>query len=145
MRRKVIVFVLLAAVGCSTFEADWEAAGGMPLPSFPTALEGRWKGTWQSDANGHSGALRCLLRRAEGESRYSARYHATYWGFFTFEYEVLMDASQESGTWKFRGSADLGWLAGGVYEYAGEAQGDEFRSTYASKADRGTFRMSRVR
>ncbi len=130
------------SVGCSSFEAAWEEAG--KASTTAGGLEGRWQGTWTSDANHHSGALRCILA-PEPDGKYLARYHATYGGAFTFTYDVRMTAEREAEAWSFRGSADLGWLAGGIYEYVGQVKGDDFVSTYASKSDHGTFRMARAK
>ncbi len=73
-----------------------------------------------------------------------ARYHATYGPFFTFEYTVPMTVSRAGEAFRFSAGADLGWLAGGWYDYEGRVVGDEFTSTYRCKRDHGTFRMSRV-
>jgi hypothetical protein len=74
-----------------------------------------------------------------------ARYHATYGCCFTFEYTVPMVVAQEGEIHRFAAEADLGWLAGGRYEYAGEIAGDTFTSTYRCARDHGTFQMTSVR
>jgi len=142
----------VALGGCSTFERDWEAAASAGAAA-EGSLEGRWQGTWLSEVNEHTGDLRAIVTRrekdtgsqAEPRPEYDARYHATYGCCFSFEYTVPMTASREGETLRFEGSADLGWLAGGVYHYTGEVRGDEFHSTYKSEDDHGTFRMRRVR
>ncbi len=132
--------------GCSTFERDWDALGQTPAveTSVETGLAGHWDGTWLSDANGHGGGLRCIIAPDESGTLI-ARYHATYSGFLTFEYDMPMSVQKNGDTFRFSAEADLGWLAGGLYEYAGTVVGDEFKSTYKSKGDNGTFRMQRVR
>jgi hypothetical protein len=122
---------LLLSAGCgSTFDRDWESPGQAAMPG---ALEGRWQGTWHSEANGHEGGLRCIITRKE-DSGYEARYDASYdWCIFgfTFEYTVPVQAERDGEAWKFRGSAELGcWIAGGLYEYEGRAQGDDYTATY---------------
>lgn len=127
--------------GCSTFNRDWKAMEQEPVPS--TGMEGRWEGTWRSDASGHDGALRCIITRKEDESLF-ARYHAKYGGFLTFEYDMPMTVQRDGETYRFTAEADLGWLAGGIYEYDGTVVGDDFTSTYKSKSDHGTFLMRHV-
>ena len=131
------------ACGCSAFERDWEAAGKAPEQPRAGAIEGRWEGGWKSEASGHEGGLRCLLTRS-AEGKLEARYRATYACCFSFEYTVPMETVQDSDAVRFRGSADLGWFAGGVYEYEGSVQGNRFLSTYSSSGDHGTFDLTRV-
>ena len=139
------VWSCLMFAGCSTFQRDWDA---MELTSgvesiTESGLAGQWKGTWLSDANGHGGGLRCIIAPDESDTLI-ARYHATYSGFLTFEYDMPMSVQKDGDTYRFDAEADLGWLAGGRYEYEGTVVGDEFNSTYKSKGDHGTFRMQRV-
>ena len=60
---------------------------------------------------------------------------------------IINDAYTALGnvTLSFTADADLGWLAGGKYEYDGSVEGDDFQSTYNSKGDHGTFEMQRVK
>lgn len=132
-------------VGCSTFQHDWDGLVQNPgvETSVKTGLAGQWEGTWLSDANGHGGGLRCIIAPDESGTLI-ARYHATYGGFLTFEYDMPMRVQRDGDTYRFASEADLGWLAGGRYEYEGTVVGDEFLSTYRSKGDHGSFRMSRL-
>jgi hypothetical protein len=138
----ILVVVSLALLtGCSTFNPDWKSiAQSSPVDS---GLEGRWKGIWHSDATGHEGDLRCIISRDETDTLL-ARYHAKYGGFLTFEYKMPMSLQREGDTYRFAAQADLGWLAGGLYEYEGTVVGDAFNSTYTSKSDHGTFQMQRL-
>ena len=144
--RKAQLLALMAAVtaaaGCSTFDDDWKASEG-----FATGVEGRWEGTWSSDANGHHGGLRCLVTRRPDQG-FDARYHATYsdWcGTLSFEYTVPMTIEPGPDGWKLHGSADLGWLAGGVYEYDGVATVLRFFCNYQAEGDHGIFQLERPR
>jgi len=149
---KRLVFGLVLLAGCSTFDRDFEA-GPLSISSAGVSdLTGRWEGTWESDENGHTGSLRCII--TQGNSDYQARYYATYtWGFipFSFEYVIPTMAVPEGprksigGAWKLRGSAELGcWIAGGLYEYEGRVERGEYVASYRSGFDRGVFRMKRV-
>jgi hypothetical protein len=135
--------VLIATVsGCSTFDSDWDAAKGLA-----TGIEGRWEGTWSSDGNGHHGGLRCLVTRRSDEGL-DARFHATYsdWcGTLGFEYTVPLTAKATPEGWRLGGAADLGWLAGGDYEYDGLATLARFFCNFQSAGDHGVFVLERPR
>ncbi|HVR73379.1 MAG TPA: hypothetical protein VMT52_03570 [Planctomycetota bacterium] len=128
-------------VGCSSFERDWQAAGA-DLAPVVDPIRGRWEGSWRSDVSGHEGALRCLVSASEDGSLV-ARYRAEYGCCFSFEYSVPMVVEREDDACRFTGSADLGWLAGGVYHYEGRADGKAYTSTYTSEDDHGTFTLAR--
>jgi hypothetical protein len=135
--------LLASMAGCvSTFDDDWRAAGG-----FAAGIEGRWEGTWKSDASGHEGGLRCLVTR-RADQGFDARYHATYhdWcGTLGFEYTVPMTVERGADGWMLHGNADLGWLAGGVYEYDGLISAARFFCNYQSSEDHGVFTLERPR
>ena len=132
----------LLAGGCSTFNYEWKMASKHPHPAG--SLEGRWEGTWKSDSNGHNDRLRCLISKQPG-GHYLARYYANYGRMLTFGYTARLDAQETAGAFKFAGSADLGWYAGGVYRYEGRAEGTNFFSTYRCPSDHGVFQMTRPR
>ena len=135
-----IFLLAFGASGCSTFNHDWKAAATSPTPAGD--LQGRWQGVWQSDVNHHTGKLRCLLTRI-GDNQYRARYHATYSKIMTFTYAVDLSVEPKDATFAIGGAANLGWLAGGEYRYAGTVTPTNFFSTYESRYDHGTFQMSR--
>jgi len=133
--------VVLVSAGCSSFQRDWKAAGRNP---HPANLEGRWEGTWHSDVNDHKNVLRCLVTRPTN-GIISARFHAKYKKVFTwsFSYTVPLTVRQRGEDFTFEGEADLGWYAGGHYEYMGHASATNFFSTYRCNYDHGTFQMGR--
>jgi hypothetical protein len=139
MRHGLWLIVVLS-VGCSSFNRDWKRAAALAAPTNDIA--GAWEGKWVSDANGHNGRLRCLLTQTN-EMIYEARYHAKFWKIFSYRYTVPMRVRRNAAGFTFTGDANLGWLAGGVYEYRGFASPTNFFSTYVSKQDQGTFRMQR--
>lgn len=138
------LFLLLAgfltfATGCSSFNRDWEKAESM---TFPTGLVGRWEGTWSSDQNGHSGALRCLIEPINHEC-YRARFDSTYKQVLHFKSTVVLNGGTTNGVFGFQGDAKLPWWAGGIYHYEGGVTPNKFFSTYRNKYDHGTFQMTR--
>ena len=130
----------LLASGCSTFNRDWQAAAKNPAPANDIA--GRWQGTWLSDKNHHTDKLRCLISKID-DGKYQARYYAQFANIFRFGYTVSLAVEQKAGRYQFKGEADLGRIAGGVYHYEGEATATNFFSKYECGRDYGTFRMTR--
>jgi hypothetical protein len=126
--------------GCRTFNRDWANAEKTPVAS--RGILGRWEGTWSSEVNGHNGKLRCLVTLKDSGS-YKARFHAIYRKVIGFGYTVPLGITETNGVLEFRGKANLGWWAGGVYQYEGHVQGDDFFSTYLCKYDHGIFQMTR--
>ena len=108
----------------------------------PGSMEGRWQGVWLSDVNHHTGELRCVVTKRE-DGMYRARFHAKYNKVLTFGYTVLLKVEPEANGSHFRGEANLGWYAGGMYHYDGHAETTNFFSTYSCKYDHGTFKMGR--
>jgi hypothetical protein len=140
---RLVIFSGLALMcGCSTFDKDWKVAVDSWQPAGHTDITGPWQGTWQSEANTHSGGLRCLITRS-GENAYHARFAATYWKIFHFGYEMDLAADPHLDQVHFDGSADLGWLAGGAYRYDGHSNSTDFYCTYHSQHDHGNFTMKR--
>ena len=133
----------LSLTGCSSFNRDWRATSAQERGT--NGLAGKWEGTWRSEASGHNDELRCLITEDPTEGC-RARFHARYKKLFrfTFEYTVPLQVEFESGTNRFHGEADLGWLAGGRYQYAGTATATNFNSTYECKYDHGVFQLHRL-
>lgn len=140
VRLSLAILLIVLFSGCSTFNRDWQRAASNA--SLTNDIEGRWDGTWKSDANGHRGRLRCLMSKLDAR-KYEARFHAKYRKVFSFGYTIAMEVQPTNGVFKFTGDADIGKLAGGKYYYEGSASPTNFFSTYSSKYDHGTFQMKR--
>jgi hypothetical protein len=133
--------------------ADRAVQHRLPVPSrmeqlrsgqFPAQdIQGRWRGQWIGEVNGHTGQLRAILTPLE-PGRYRAGFHATHSKFLRACYRVMLSVREENGRFVMEGEADLGQLAGGVYRYQGKAIPTEFNCTYRCEFDCGTFRMSRL-
>ncbi|MSU58222.1 MAG: hypothetical protein EXS35_08585 [Pedosphaera sp.] len=139
-RRFIAGCCALLLCGCSTFNRDWQRAAAQPAP--PDSIAGRWEGRWVSEANGHSGDLRCLMTPATNDV-YHARFRATYARVLKFGYTVPLAVQPHFDGWEFNGEANLGKLAGGIYYYEGRASLTNFTSTYRSKYDHGVFELAR--
>ncbi len=136
--------MLLMATGCTSFSHDWKQAGRSATNELPATatLEGRWQGTWASDVNHHTDPLKCVITK-KPDGTYRARFYAKYHHVLGFDYTVPLKAEPGTNGLNFSGKANLGWLAGGIYTYAGHANATNFFSTYACKYDHGIFQMIR--
>jgi hypothetical protein len=79
----------------------------------------------------------------QSPQEYRFLYRATWKKILHGTYAVIEDVQREGDVFTMRGQADLGKLYGGRYEYEGTATPTNFFSTYRSKIDHGTFRMTR--
>jgi hypothetical protein len=135
--------VIFLCSGCGTyrFNRAWNDAES---DGNTEGVEARWEGDWRSDFNGHSGGLRCITSETD-DGRLLVWFHSTYAGIFTFQYKTLFTITETDDRVDFVGEQDLGWLAGGLYQYEGTVEGDCFRATYrAENDDHGVFEMKRV-
>jgi hypothetical protein len=124
------------------FHRRWNKLAAQPKSN--SGLEGRWLGEWASEANGHRGALKCLLTKTES-GEYQATFYAAYAKFLSVCYNVTLHGRQMGEKLKLEGEADLGQLAGGIYNYQGEADETEFNCTYRCAYDHGTFCLKPLR
>ncbi len=141
------------------FRSVWKKA-----PTSTSGVEGKWSGTWHSDATGHQGTLRCVVTKPGFENfcatgiplaaleRASFRpypheffYHATWKKILSGSYKATHTVQkQKDGTYTFKGEHKMPDWAGGLYHYEGTIKGDDFNACYQSSMDRGTYTMKRV-
>jgi len=133
--------IILFNVSCSSFDHKWEEAAVLETGK-DAAVAGRWEGSWTSDVNGHTGTLRCILTPIE-EGRVQADFHARFWKFFSWRYQVPLAVDSMNKTNRISGSSNLGWLFGGQYQCRGGVQDSEFTATYTNRYDHGIMVMSR--
>ena|SRR5687767_8710190 len=123
---------------CREFNEKWEAANHLDA----AGASGRWEGEWISAVTGHRGPLKCVLI-VLSPGLWRLLFRASYSGFFRACYAADFTVGQEGGRWTFTGKQDLGTLAGGAYEYDGEATLAEMVCRYKSATDHGEFRLRR--
>ena len=136
----VLGFLLPVLAGCSSFHREWRTAAKQPPPAHDIA--GCWEGTWQNTNNTHQDRMRAILTRIS-DVEYRGFFHARYKKIFSFSYHATLRGTWSGEEFQFRGEENLGMLAGGFYKYDGRVSPTRFFSTYDSKYDVGTFRMSR--
>jgi hypothetical protein len=122
--RLAILCVLLA--GC--------ADTATPSANPPAAWEGTWEGS-----NGHAGELSCQVA-AQGDGQWEGKFTGTC--DRRFAYEVKMQGKKDGDTIRFTGQADLGEKDGGLFQWTGRIEGDQFIGEYKSDAGKtGKFQM----
>ena len=107
-------------------------------------IEGRWRGTWLSDHNGHTGSLRAVATKTGELNQYRFQFGATYMKILRANYDVNFDIRSEEGSFKLTGEQTLPGFMGGLYTYEGSIKGNSFTAKYHSKLDHGTFRMQKL-
>ena len=148
MNRHLAIAASLLCLGfasCSTsFNREWETAMASPAGAHFKDVSGPWKGTWRSDASGHSGELRCIISPQAGTpGAYRFHYHATFMGTLSATYDVTHVVKRAKDGFVFSGDQKLSGLGGGMYHYEGGGTSREFRATYRSSSDHGVFEMKR--
>jgi hypothetical protein len=133
------VGVLSLVTGCS-FNRDWKRATAYPRGT--NDITGQWTGEWRSETNSHHGTLRCIIT-PNAPNAYMGRFRARFWKIFAAGYTVPLNVTNIDGKFTLSGSADLGFLGGGVYTYKGSADHTNFQCAYESKRDHGQFIMRR--
>src|SRR5690349_5499570 len=92
-RTALLFLAALSLVGCSKFERDWRTPSVQELSSGGDRMLGRWKGSWKSEASGHSGKLRCVVTPVDQNSR-RAEFKAAFAVLLKFEYTLDLAAEQ---------------------------------------------------
>jgi len=134
---------LLPSCG-SGFREAWKKA---PVTS---GVEGKWEGTWLSEATGHQGTLRCVIAapiaKTTKTTTHEFYYHATWKKILSGGYKAVHTVKkQKDGSYTFKGEHKMPDWAGGLYHYEGTIQGDSFNACYESAMDKGTYTMKRAR
>lgn len=122
------------------FRSAWKKA------PVTTGAEGKWSGTWHSDATGHQGNLRCVVSApVDQKGGHEFFYHATWKTILSGSYKAVHTVKkQKDGSYTFKGEHKMPDWAGGLYHYEGTIKGNDFNACYQSSMDRGTYTMKRV-
>ncbi len=133
--------IALLMTGCA-FEREWQAAQSYAYPEHE--LAGCWDGSWQSDSSSRQGDLRAIITK-EGAGAYHAHFKATHATGIPFEFDTPLLVTDDGSVYTFESEADLGWLAGGLYNCEGMANGSDFDADFrVSNGNHGSFRMQKL-
>lgn len=120
--------------GCTSFESRWKSAPAVSADG----VSGQWIGTWQNTNNAHGGPLQAVLIE-KGSNTFSAYFHAG-WGKHSGTFRTPIQGNREGETYRFKGSKRV---FGVKIDTAGTIRSNEFRATYESRFDHGTFTLKR--
>jgi hypothetical protein len=136
---------LAALIGIALIPSPGPAQGNRPN------VVGDWVGTWGVSSPAKPGETR--PQPAAPEARLDCKVAALSGGKWqaTFEgecgrpykYTIHMQGRQVGDVVMFQGTADLGEMDGGVYDWIGRATADEFIGFYTSRKYTGHFRLAR--
>lgn len=133
---------MLLLASCTSYQRDFRSAVQSYQPSsLPT---GPWKGTWQSEVNGHHGPLWCLLSQDRLDPRlWNFRYRAG-WGVLQFGDYVHHVAARPTpgGNLPVSGKMTLPNNFG-TYAVKGVITPDRFDLRYQGNGDKGTMTLTR--
>lgn len=139
------LLALVAACALSScgigFNRDWNAAKSAPHDE----LSGAWEGSWHSEATGHKGKLKAIISKpdpAHPKDR-TVRYWASWKTVLRATFATQHTFTPQGQHYLLTGYHQMpGWV-GGQYTYGGTATSSEFKATYRSSLDHGTFEMRR--
>jgi hypothetical protein len=149
MRRRTQVFGVALAViaGLGIISSRGPAQSQRPR------VAGEWTGTWGVYAPPKAGEAQVQSRYSGKEAQLDCKvtegrngaWEATFEGECgrPYKYTIQMKGRQAGNVVMFQGTADLGEKDGGVYDWIGRANEEEFIGFYTSQNYTGHFRLAR--
>jgi hypothetical protein len=145
MPRVMAVIVLLLGLAGATGEAQ-RGRGRGPQP--PPNIDGTWTGTWSSfnPARATTPPRELCAKLTATISKKGEVWEAVFEGDCgrPYKYSISMEGRLAGGAVMFKGTADLGAQDGGVYDWIGRADNNEFVGFFTSAAYTGVFSMMRA-
>ena len=138
----VLVIVSMASSGST-------AQGGRGRgPQTPPNVAGAWTGTWSAynPARATTPPKELCARLTATITQTGDVYQAVFEGDCgrPYKYSIKMEGRLAGGAVMFKGTADLGAQDGGVYDWIGRADNNEFVGFFTSASYTGTFTMART-
>jgi hypothetical protein len=139
---------------CTAFDRQWSQTEA-PAAANPSALlDGKWEGTWQSDATDYNGQIRAIAIHTteaiideQAVQQYSATFRLRWFEIPFDEFTVTLNATKmEDGRIHFEGKKDVGFYSGGILRFDGFVypNKDLMYCDYANDKDSGTYKLRRV-
>ena len=144
MKRLVGVFVLFVFASASSAMPQ---RGG--APQGPPNITGSWTGTWSAynPARAATPPKELCAKLTAAIEQKGDVWQAVFEGDCgrPYKYTITMEGRQAGGVVMFKGTADLGPRDGGVYDWIGRADANEFVGFFTSAAYTGVFSMARAK
>lgn len=119
----------------------------MAAPQGPPDITGAWTGTWSSynPARSTTPPQEMCAKLTANIARKGEVWEAVFEGDCgrPYKYSIAMEGRRVGNVVMFKGSADLGQRDGGVYDWIGRANAEEFVGFYTSAGYVGVFSMTR--
>lgn len=145
MPQVIAVIVLLLGLAGGTGEAQ-RGRGRGPQP--PPTIDGTWTGTWSAfnPARATTPPRELCAKLTATITKKGDVWEAVFEGDCgrPYKYSISMEGRLAGGAVMFKGSADLGAQDGGVYDWIGRADNNEFVGFFTSAAYTGVFSMMRA-
>lgn len=136
--------LLLSALFLTSCGSSYHSAFKKAKQPAGNTVEGAWKGTWQSNINGHHGPLWCIVtQNKETSSQWNFRYRAGWsvlqFGDFLHQTPAKLDPN---GNLPLTGRMILPNNFG-TYSVEGQLTPTQFNLRYQGSGDRGTITLIR--
>jgi hypothetical protein len=143
MQRVIVVVALLCLVGITGDAQRGRGRGPQPPPN----IVGAWMGTWSAfnPARATTPPRELCAKLTATISQKGDVWEAVFEGDCgrPYKYSISMEGRLAGGAVMFKGTADLGAQDGGVYDWIGRADNNEFVGFFTSAAYTGVFSMAR--
>lgn len=141
--RFLLVQICLMGAGFAgpSFNRLWKEEMEKTAPASSRGIAGPWEGTWKSEKNGHTGALRCLVE-PQADGKYLFRYWAQWCDNMKGTFALSCEVKRSGGDYSVKGTKNLGLF--GTYHHEGVISARQFDATFRSnRKNLGTFRLLR--
>lgn len=157
MPRIASIFCLVSMgflASCSAFDWQWAQTPAPSAPNPAALLDGKWEGTWQSDATDYAGHLQAIVIHSsealidkEHVQQYAATFRMRWYEVPFNEISMTLNATpMADGRIHFEGVKYVGFVKGGFLRLDGYIfpKKNMLYCDYATDKDSGTYKMDRV-
>ena len=147
MKRAASIGIVIALI-LSTAGNGLAQRGRGRGPQGPPNVVGNWVGTWSSynPARASTPPQEQCAKLSAAISQKGDVYEAVFEGDCgrPYKYTITMEGRLVGNVVMFKGTVDLGAKDGGVYDWIGRADSNEFVGFFTSASYTGTFTMARA-
>lgn len=128
---------------CGTFERDWKQSVSEYRSGKVATPAGPWVGSWKTDTNGHTGALRAIVTPVANQpDQFDFHYHATWKKILAGTFKVRYPVTRRGSSYLANGEEKLGPF--GTFGHKATISKNSFKATYSNdQGELGKFEMRR--